>query len=201
MYYKSIFRSIRNYKINRIIKILILSDFLVWSSNQLLAPIFAIFITDKIHGSLGVVGIASAIYLIVKSVFEIPVGTFVDKSKSERDDLIVAIAGTLLTAAVYFLYIFITDVWQIYLLQGVMGLGSALAFPGWYSIFTKHVDENKVGFEWSLYDVVLGIGMAGTAALGGFMATTYGFDTVFFIIGVLTGIGAFSLLLIKKIKI
>ena len=198
MYYKSILRSIRYYQVNLVIKILILSDFLVWSSYQLLAPIFALFITDKIHGSIEVVGIASAIYLITKSVCEIPVGAYIDRSKSERDDLYTALAGTFLTALVYFLYIFINSVWQLYTLQILMGVSAALAFPGWYAIFTRHVDEGKTGLEWSLYDVLLGVGMAGAAALGGFLAGAFGFNVLFALVGLFTIFGSLLLLVIKS---
>lgn len=198
MYYKSIIRSIRHYNVNIVIKILIISDFLIWSSNQLLAPIFAIFITGKINGSIEVIGIASAIYLIIKSLFEIPVGAYIDKSVSEKDDLYTAIIGTIVTAIAYFLFTAVTQVWQLYVLQAIMGIGAACAFPGWYSIFTHHVDKGKAGFEWSLYDVVLGFGMAGSAALGGFIANEFGFDTLFFLVGIFTLLGAILLLIIKN---
>jgi MFS family permease len=79
-----------------------------------------------------------------------------------------------------------------------MGLAAAIAFPGWYSIFTKHVDKGKEGFEWSLYDVVLGLGMAGMAALGGFLADAYGFNVLFVLISGFTLMGALLLLVIKN---
>ena len=198
MYSKSVLRAIKNYQINIVIKILVLSDFLIWSSAQLLSPIFAIFITDKINGSIEVVGIASAIYLISKSVFEIPVGIFVDKTKSEKDDLYSAIIGTLLTACGFFALTFIDSIWQLYALQALFGLAAAIAFPGWYSIFTRHIDKGKEAFEWSLYDVVLGVGMACAAALGGFIADYFSFDVLFNIIGILTVCGAVLLLAIKS---
>jgi len=197
MYHKLVSRSIRHYDVNIIIKVLILSDFIIWSANQLLAPIFAVFVIDKIDGSIEVIGIASAIYLITKSICEIPVGTFVDKAKDEKYDLYTALAGTVLTASVYFMYMYITSVWQLYVLQSFMGLGAALAYPGWYSIFTRHIDKGKEAYEWSLYDVLLGVGMAATAALGGFLADKFGFSTLFFIIGSFTLLGAMFLLLIK----
>ncbi len=197
MYHRIIAKSIRQYNVNFIIKILILSDFLIWSSNQLLAPIFAIFVVEKIGDSIEVVGIAAAIYLITKSIFEIPVGAYIDKAKDERYDLYTAFIGTVLTAVVYFLYIYIDSVFHIYVLQALMGVGAALAFPGWYSIFTKHVDNGKEAFEWSLYDVLLGMGMAFTAALGGFLVQKFGFDTLFVLIGLFTLAGAFCLLLLK----
>jgi len=197
MYSRSILRSIRHYKINLIIKVLIVSDFLIWSSYQLFSPIFAIFITDKIEGDIEVVGIASAIYLIVKSIFEIPVGVYIDKTKSEVDDLFVSILGTSLTAVAYFSYVFIDSVTQLYILQALLGLGAAIAFPGWYSIFTRHIDKGKEAFEWSLYDVFLGVGMAAAAAIGGFLAENYGFDVLFMVVGILTVSGAFFLFMVK----
>ena len=192
----------KHYQVNLVIKILIISDFLIWSSYQLLAPFFAIFVTEKIsNGSIEVVGIAAAIYLIVKSIFEIPVGIYIDRSKSEIDDLFVSILGTILTAVAYFSYIFIDSVSQLYILQGVLGLGAAIAFPGWYSIFTHHIDKGKEAFEWSLYDVFLGIGMAAAAAAGGFLADQYGFDMLFLIVGLFTMMGAILLfLVIGKIR-
>lgn len=198
MYSRSILRSMKNYQVNLVIKVLIVSDFLIWSSYQLLAPFFAIFITDKIdQGTIEVVGIASAIYLISKSIFEIPVGMYIDKSKSEVDDLFVSILGTALTATVYFSYIFIDSVSQLYILQGFLGLGAAIAFPGWYSIFTHHIDKGKEAFEWSLYDVLLGIGMAAAAAVGGFLADNYGFDLLFLIVGLFTVAGAILLFTVR----
>jgi len=199
MYYKNLIRSVKSYKINFVIKILIFSDFLIWSSYQFLAPIFAIFITDRINqSSIETVGLASAIYLISKSIFEIPVGAYIDKSKSEKDDLYTAISGTILASLVFFAFTFIGSVWELYVLQIFMGLANALAFPGWYSIFTKHIDKEKAAFEWSLYDVLLGIGMAAAAAIGGVLAEQFGFNLVFIIIGAATFLGALSLLSIKN---
>jgi len=197
MYYKSVIRSIQYYKVNAVIKALILSDFLIWSSYQLIAPIFAIFVTDRIQASIEIVGITAAIYLVTRSIMEIPVSIIIDKSKSERDDLFTALVGTLIAAGVYISYIFITEVWQLYMLQVILGLGAGLAFPGWSALFTHHIDRKAAGFEWSLYDVTLGIGMAATAALGGFIADKFGFNTLFFIVGAFVACGSLILLAIR----
>jgi len=199
MYSRIILRSIKHYHINPIIKVLIVSDFLIWSSYQLLAPVFAIFITDKITGgSIEAAGIAIALYLIFKSIFEMPVGMYIDRSKSEKDDLYTALVGTVLTALVFFMYPLVDAVWQVYVLQAIFGIASALAFPGWYSIFTRHVDKGKAGFEWSLYDVLTGIGMSAAAALGGFMAEEFGFGVVFITIGCFTLLGGLLLVVIRN---
>jgi len=199
MYHRGIMRGLRNYQVNVVIKVLIASDFIVWSSANLVAPIFAIFVADKLPGgSIEAVGIASMIYFIAKCIVEIPVSTYIDKSKSERDDLYSALLGTILNATIFFLYPIIDSVWQLYLLQIVSGAAAAIAYPGWYSIFTRHIDKTKEAFEWSLYDVLLGLGMAATAALGALLVKQFGFDIVFVAIGVMTILGAFLLFIIRN---
>ncbi len=88
-----VLHSFKHLKINWVVKIMIFSDYIIWSSYQLLAPVFAIFVTDKVQGSIEVVGIASAIFLISKSIFEIPIGLFIDKTKSEKDDFYTVFFG------------------------------------------------------------------------------------------------------------
>jgi MFS family permease len=199
MYSRGVLRAVKNYQVNFIIKILILSDFLIWSSYQFVTAFFAIFITDKIQGgSIEVVGLAVAIYLFTKSIFEVPMSMYIDRTKSEKDDLISAIFGTILTAVVYFGYTAIDTVLELYILQALQGIAAAIAFPGWYAIFTRHIDKGKEAFEWSLYDVFLGLGMAAAAALGGFIAESFGFNTLFILVGILTLLGAFLLLTIKR---
>ena len=67
-------------KINSVIRILTISDVLIISGFGLVAPIFAVFITDSIKGgTLEVVGIASAVYLLAKSLGQIPVAVIIDK--------------------------------------------------------------------------------------------------------------------------
>jgi len=198
MFHRGIMRGLRNYQVNVIIKVLIASDFLIWSSASLVAPIFAIFIAARLpSGGIEAIGIAATIYCMTKAIVEIPVGTYIDKSKSERDDLYAAILGTVLNAATFFLYPIVASVWQLYLLQIVAGAAGAIAYPGWYSIFTRHIDKSKEAFEWSLYDVLLGLGMAVTSALGAFMVAKFGFNAVFYIIGSMTLAGAALLFIIR----
>jgi len=199
MYHKGLWVSLKKFKINPIIKVLIVSDFLVWSAYNLVAPVFAIYISDQINNSkLEVIGIAAALYFIFKAIFEVPVGIYIDRSKSEKDDLYTAVIGTILTGFVYFSYIFITEVWQLYLAQSILGIAAALAFPGWYSIFTRHIDKEKQAFEWSLYDVLIGIGIAAASALGAFIAEIFGFNILFFVLFILTILGAWLLIIIKN---
>ena len=199
MYRRALYRGILRFRINPVIRVLILSDVIVWTADGLLAPIFAIFVADVIAGgTIQAMGIAMGIFLIAKSLSEIFVGWAIDKHPGERDDLYTAFWGTMGIAAVMFLYTGASDLWHVYVLQALFGIADAFAYPGWNAIFTRHIDRKREGFEWSLYDVSIGIAMAIAAFLGAFVVERFGFDVLFVATGVLTLAGGFVLLLIRN---
>lgn len=178
-----------------IIRVLTISDVLIIGSFGLIAPIFAIFITDKIPGgTVEVAGIASAIYLLTKSFGQIPMATFIDKIKGEKDDFWVMFTSSIVFAIIPLLYIIIDTPGQLYLIQFVSGLSSAFCFPAWRGIFTRHIDKKHEGLEWSVYQTLVDITSAATASIGGFVALKYGFDTLFIAMSVITFAGVIILL-------
>ncbi|MFA6537139.1 MAG: MFS transporter [Patescibacteria group bacterium] len=186
MIHRKFVRAIKNYKMNFVVKILILSDFVGFFAVNLSGPIFAIFISSKITGaSIETVGIATTIYFVVKSIVEIPIGVLINKTKTERDDLYCAIAGLMLMSGMFFYYLFINEIWELYLSQAILGFAGAMAYPAWYTIFTRHIDRNKEAVEWSFYDVSVGLGMSLSAVIGAFVAEKFGFDWLFFVSGLI----------------
>ena len=135
------------------------------------------------------VGLGQAVFLILKSVLQIPVARFIDRVKGEMDDLIVMATGTIIISLVPFLYLGASDAPQVLLIQALYGFGSALVTPGWLAIFTRHVDRDLEAEEWSIYNSMVGLGAAATGALGGFMAEKFGIRPLFLIVGVITIIG------------
>ncbi len=171
----------------------------MWSAFGLVGPIFAVYITDQIQGgTLAVVGFATGLQLILKSIVQLPISRWIDKNRGEWDDFYTALAGSFLLSLVPFLYIFIQSPLHLYLVQIVYALGAAMNFPGWIAMFTRHVDKGREGFEWSLYNTAISIGAGITGALGGLFAEKFGFILLFVIMGFLNIIGTFFLLLIRK---
>lgn len=167
-------------KINNIIKILIAIMTFVTAADGIAAPMFAIFVTQKIEGAdLTTIGYAVSIYWIAKSIFQIPISRYLDRTKGENDDLFSIMIGIFLFAVVYLLYIFARTKFDLYLLQGLMAFGGALFIPPWYATFTRHVDKFEISFEWSLNSGLLGVGVAVAGALSGVVAIKYGFNTLF----------------------
>src|SRR3989344_4204600 len=140
---------------NKKLLLLILSDVLILSSFGLIAPIFALFITENLSGgSIVAAGLATTVFLVVKSVVQLPLSKyFVDKEKHKTRSLLL---GTLLIITVPFIYIFSTSTTHIFIAQAVYGLGAALAYPAWFSLFTAYIDKKHKGFEYTLWSTGVG---------------------------------------------
>jgi predicted MFS family arabinose efflux permease len=181
-------------KVNQVIKYLILADLIFWSGWGLLSPIFAVFVIKNIEGgSLSVIGLASGIYWILKSLLRIPIGIFLDSRRGEEDDFWFLFFGLVLSSLVPFGYLMAKYPWHIYLLQSLQAFGMAMALSGWTAIFTRHIDQGKEATEWGLDATFVGLGIGISGILGGMIAQIFGFKTVFVLVGI-SGLLAGSLL-------
>ncbi len=185
---------------NKIIKILTLSDFIISSAFGFVAPIFAIFIMDKIEGgTIETVGFAAAFYWVAAVLTRLPIARYIDRTKSEKDDFYFMIFGSILISIIPFLFVVSTKIWHVYLIEIIYGLGYSLRLPGWFGMFTRHIDKNQEGYEWSFDTVVSGVGAAVTAAAGGIMAAKFGFEILFILIGVISIVGSAVLIFLYYI--
>jgi MFS family permease len=180
---------------NRILKLLIISDIFIWSGMGLISPILAIFINDNlIGGSIQAAGIASAIYLITHALLQI---LFSYKFNAE-DRRWMLWVGTFFIVSTPFGYMFSTHIYHIYLVQLVYGVGAAFAYPSWFSLFGAHQEKGQRGFQWSIYNSSVSIGAAITAAAGAFVAEAFGFKTTFLLTGACAFIGLLILFGLDK---
>lgn len=176
---------------NKVIKYLVLSDLAFWSGWGLLTPIFAIFIVNRITGgNVFVVGMASAVFWIVRSLFRVPIGILLDILPTEKDDYLALVAGLFLASLVPFGYIVAETPLHLYILQAIHGFALALSYSGWTGIFTRHIDRGKESTEWGLNATSLGLGTGIAGAVGGWAVTRFGFSPVLVMVGVLSLIGA-----------
>ena len=183
--------------VNKVIKVLITSDFFMLSAAGIVSPIFAIFITQNIQGgNIALVGYVSTLYLLVKAFFQLIFGRWIDKKESEKYDFALLIAGSILTSLVPLGYIFSTLPWHLYALESLNGLGFAMTLPSWYAIFTRHIDRGQEGFQWSLETMLVALGGAIAASAGGYLAEHYGFKLIFILMSVLSMVGSLFLILI-----
>lgn len=184
--------------LNKVIRTLIASDFLLQSGWGLIGPIFAIFVTEQIQGgTIVAVGFIAATYWFVKSATQPFLAHFVDVEKGERDNFNFLFYGLLFASLVPFGYLFASQLWHIFLLETIRGLCMACVVPGWAGIFIKNIDKGWEALSWSIDSTGIGFAAAFAAAFGGMIAALLGFKAVFVLISVF---GLASTLILLSIK-
>ncbi|MGY4884056.1 MAG: MFS transporter [Nanobdellota archaeon] len=180
---------------NKTLKLLIFSDVFVISGFGFISPILAIFIKDNlVGGTIMAAGIASAIFMITHSILQI---LFAYKF-NPKDRIWMLWLGTALIVLVPLGYIFSTQVYHLYIVQFIYGVGAAFAYPSWSSLFTSNLEKGKRGFQYSIYSSSVAMVTAITAGAGAFIAEKIGFEWVFGITGLFALIGFFILLKLEK---
>jgi len=184
--------------INPVVRFLILSDVVLVGSLGLIGPIFAIFIVDFIDGgNAAVAGVAAAVYLVTKSILQIPTATIIDRIRGERDDFWVLIVGSILAALVPLLYLVIHTPLQLYAVQFLYGLIMSITFPSFMAIFTRHIDKHKEGTEWGIYFTLTDFMGAIAASIGGVLAQTVGFRTLIVVLVFISILGTLMIFPIR----
>jgi MFS family permease len=185
-------------KLNKVIRTLIVSDFLLQIGWGFVGPIFAVFLTRQIQGGdLKLVGFVASAYWITKSLLQPFLAHQLDKNHGEKDDFVFLVMGMYLSSLVPFGYIFATQPWHIILLESLRGVAMACVVPTWYALFTRHVDKGREAFSWSIESTGIGIAAAFSGALGGIIAAAFGFQAVFLLLGVFGILSSSALLFIR----
>jgi len=182
-----------------VVKFLILSDIVFVSARGLITPIFAIFATETISlATAETIGLSTTIYLIAKSLFQVPASSIMDKIKGERDDFKILFFSSLISAFIPLLYLVMKTPLELYVIQFLLGVSYAFIFPSYMAIFTRHIDHGKEGMEWAIYFTLIDIGAALAAAIGGVLAVTVGFDWLIICMVLAGVIGSILILPIKS---
>ena len=188
-------RNPTHFQVNPVVKAFIISEAFLWSAYNFVIPIFAVFVLNNIRGgNIQVAASAYSFFLIVRVIFELITCKYLGKS-NEFNKFTTTIAGILLISLGYLGFSFSGGIISLFIFFGVVGMGLGIASPVKNSLFATHLDKNKETTEWGIYDAVTFIGMASTAALGGFIASSYGFNFLFVIAAIVNFIGIIPYLL------
>lgn len=177
------------FKVNRVIKYFVLSDLFFWGGWGLINPIFALFVVGRISGaSVVTVGIATALYWVVKALAQIPLALYLDRRDRDHFDLHFLIIGLMFAGFIAMLFPLVTDIGLLYALMVFQGIAYGIYTPSWSAVFSRHLDKNHYAFDWSLDSTTVGLSSGAAALIGGAIAGVLGFDMVF----VLTGFFSFA---------
>lgn len=173
-----------DFHMNSVVKAFIISEIFLWSSWNAIIPIFAIFAATQIPGGNTEIAAASfSTYLISRVIFELISGRYLSKS-NEMQKFIVTIIGIILMSVGYLGFAITKNIASLFVFYSIIGMGLGIASPAKNSLFSTHLDKNKEVTEWSIYDGFVFMGMAMSAAIGGFVANRYGFAFLFNLVAV-----------------
>lgn len=188
-------RNPTHFQVNPIVKAFIISEGFIWSAYNFVLPLFAVFVINNVqHGNVQIAASAYSLFLIVRVIFELFACKYLAKI-SQKNKFIATIIGLLLISLGYLGFAFSNTVLLVFVFYGIAGIGLGIASPVKNALFATHLDKNKETTEWGINDAVTFIGMASTAALGGFIAGQYGFFVLFILAAILNLLGVLPYLL------
>lgn len=182
-------RNPSHFSINPIVKIYITSEAFLWSAWDFVMPIFGIFIVTNIPGAtIQSAATGYSIYLINRVISEIISGRLL-RGSNDRKKFLMTIFGMICLSIAYIGFAFSKNIIAVFSFYALLGVGLGVASPAKNSLFSIHLDKNKEATEWSLADAVSFICMALATSLGGFVATQYGFSTLFLLASIINALG------------
>jgi len=160
---------------HKVIKILIATSILCNIGFALYEPIYAIFV-QQIGGDLLTAATSIGLFSVVLGVFTIIFGKLSDMKKGLKNKLVVL--GYSIVAAAFLGYYFVRSPIDLFVIQAVIGFGTALIDPGWNALFSRNVKDGKECTEWGLWEGGKQIAIGIFAAVGGVIAYMFGFKTL-----------------------
>lgn len=187
-------------KVGKLVKYFVLSDLFFLGGWGFIDPVFSVFIVQKIAGAtLITLGISAAIYWILKSVVQLPIANYLDRTAGEKDDFMALVGGLLLAGFSAISFALIDKTWELYLVQSIHAIAFAFYAAAWPTIFSRHLDKERISFDWSLDSTTAGIAAGVTGFLGGIVASAFGYVAVFIAAGVLSFVAAFIIMAVPDL--
>jgi len=171
---------------NKALRALLITNSMIILAGAMLGPIYALFVKE-VGGNLLDASLASAFFALGAGITTLVAGKYADKQK--RDERIVAVGYSIMGIG-FFLYTMVNSIWQLFAVQLMIGFAEAFYAPAFDSLYSRHTTAKKAGREWGAWESMYYFSVAIGAAVGGLIATNFGFDKIFVIMGTLAFTGA-----------
>src|SRR3989339_431232 len=176
------------------LKILIITNALVWIATFMLVPVYALFVTS-VGGTILDVSLVAAVFYLTAGLGSLVMGRVLTGIQDKKKMLII---GYLIVALGYFFLMGVTSLFQIILIQILLGIGEAIYFPSFDTLFTKHLVSHHESEEWGVWESTRYLTMFAGSFLGGAIAFWAGFPVLFLIMSGLCLVSAFYLFFVSK---
>jgi MFS family permease len=179
------------------LKYLLLMDGWATLALGMLGPIYAIFVF-QIGGDILDASWAYFAFLISSGIAMYLISHWEDKIK-KKERLVTA--GYVLMAIGCLSYFFVYNQTTLIITQIILGLSEAVLVPAYDALYSKYLDKGKEASEWGNWESMGYFVSAISVVVGGYIAYTLGFKTLFIVMFVIALVSvASSLTLYKKKK-
>jgi MFS family permease len=179
---------------NKAIRIMLFTNGLVLISSAMIAPIYAIFV-EKVGGDLMDASVAGAIFTSIAGL----VTLFSSKLSDEvKENELILVVGYTIIGFGFLLYLFVSSVLFLFIIQAIIGLGEAIYTPAFDAIYSKHLDKKEAGLEWGAWEALDYFTRTIGALAGGVIATLFGFKILFITMALLCFLSALYILHLKR---
>ena len=142
-----------------------------------LGPLYAVFV-ERLHGDVLSISISWSIFLFSATFFGFLIARYGDKVEHKKKLLI---AGYVIRAVVWILFIFVTNMWQLIILQIILGLGEAIGTPGFSAYFAEHLVDGEQVREYADWNIIGNLTTAVSTVMGGIVVHFAGFHVMFYL--------------------
>ncbi len=178
---------------NKALKVLLVVSAFSSLAAGMFVPLYAVFV-EEIGGDLLVAGEAYAAFSIAAGILIFFISKW-ENSVKHQENLVVM--GYALASLGFLGLLFVETPVHLFIVQIVFGISTAITNPAFDGLYSRLLDRGKFVMEWGLWESTAFI-FTGIAALaGGFIASVYGFRTLFAAMFVLS-LGAVAVSLYLK---
>src|SRR3989338_364713 len=179
------------------LRLLLLSNYLNFFGSGLFLHLYAVFV-QSMGGNIFHAGASFGTYTLTAGLVTFIFGKLEDKILDKRKMLCL---GYFFVAIGASSYLFITELWHIYIVQVLNAIAFGIFNPAWKTLYANDEDIGKQAQEWALVDGGDMILISIAAVLGGFLVNWYGFRMLFFLMAFVQLVAfVFSLQVLRKKK-
>ena len=179
------------------VKLLLWSDIMFMVAGGMLGPIYAIFVQD-IGGDILTAGGAWAAFAFATGLLILLMG----KIEEHKKKILMVVMGSSLKALAFIGYIFVSNPYELFGVQILLGIGVAINMPAWDTLYGKLIEKGRESFYWGLWEASSYLVSAIAGLAGAAIVMWFGFKTLFVLMAIASIAGLFlAVHLLKRIRL
>lgn len=162
---------------HRQLKWVLLASSLAALGGGMLTPFYAVYVAD-IGGDLLAAGGTAAVFGIATGIGIYFMGLVQDRIHRDKP---VMILGTGVECAAFLGYYFVSNVYQLFVLQCALAFAYVVYTPAYYRFYTRYIEDDHAASEWGAWDAISYVARGASALLGAYVVNRLGFGALFLV--------------------